>query len=84
MFMRMERIEQECDELKIKLQKYETRRGNEMKEIRDENSLNVIKNIKNDFGLEVENKTETNKIIFTPNKKEIVEAPSNTRPSALV
>lgn len=86
MFMRMERIEQECDELKFKLNKYESRTGNELKEIKNnENSLNVIKNMKSDLGLEIDNKKEINKITVTSKKNDNVDLTNNiSKPSALV
>jgi hypothetical protein len=86
--MRMERIEQECDELKKKLEKYETKSIKEMKDIKTYNDSanvqNVVNNIKNEFGLQLEDKTQENKIVITQRKSEIVQTPISTKPSALV
>ena len=86
--MRMERIEQECDELKKKLEKYETKSIKEMKDIKtysdSANVQNVVNNIKNEFGLQVEDKVQENKILITQRKSENVQTPISTKPSALV
>jgi|LauGreDrversion4_2_1035121.scaffolds.fasta_scaffold1489007_2 hypothetical protein len=86
--MRMERIEQECDELKKKLEKYESKGIKEMKELRrpsDTNNVqNAVNNIKNEFGLQVEDQAKDNKIVISQRKSEIAETPAQLKPSALV